>query len=80
MRQNQKNLIYEGRENKANDTDIRFDIQKKFVRYREGAELYSIGLTKFQELAHHAGAVHKIGGISLVNCETFETYLEQFVV
>ena len=25
-------------------------IAKKFVRYQEGAELYSIGLTKFQEL------------------------------
>ena len=24
---------------------------KKFVRYQEGAELYSIGLTKFQFLA-----------------------------
>lgn len=80
MRQNKKNLIDAGQENKTNDTDGCFNIQKKFVRYREGAELYSIGLTKFQELAHHAGAVHKVGGISLVNCETFETYLEQFVV
>ena len=24
-------------------------LAKKFVRYQEGAELYSIGLTKFQE-------------------------------
>ena len=30
-------------------------IAKKFVRYQEGAELYSIGLTKFQELAKEAG-------------------------
>ena len=29
---------------------------KKFVRYKEGAELYSIGLTKFQQLAHEAHA------------------------
>ena len=29
-------------------------IAKKFVRYQEGAELYSIGLTKFQELAKEA--------------------------
>lgn len=55
-------------------------VVKKFVRYREGAQLYSIGLTKFQQLAHHAGAVHKLDGISLVNCETFERYLEKFVV
>ena len=27
---------------------------KKFVCYQEGAELYSIGLTKFQELASHS--------------------------
>ena len=25
-------------------------LAKKFVRYQEGAELYSIGLTKFQEI------------------------------
>lgn len=30
-------------------------IAKKFVRYQEGAELYSIGLTKFQKLAKEAG-------------------------
>ena len=29
-------------------------IAKKFVRYQEGAELYSNGLTKFQELAREA--------------------------
>ena len=33
-------------------------IAKKFVRYQEGAELYGIGLTKFQELAKEAKAVY----------------------
>ena len=33
---------------------------KKFVRYQEGAEKYSLGLTKFQELAKEAKAVYKI--------------------
>ena len=33
-------------------------IAKKFVRYQEGAELYSIGLTRFQELAKEAKAVY----------------------
>ena len=47
---------------------------KKFVRYKEGAEKYSIGLTKFQE----AKAVYKIDGLALVNCELFEKYLETF--
>ena len=49
-------------------------IAKKFVRYQEGAELYSIGLTKFQELAKEAKAVYKIDKVALVNCEIFEKY------
>lgn len=51
---------------------------KNFVRYKEGAEKYSLGLTKFQELAHEAHAVYKIDKVALVNCEIFERYLESF--
>ena len=51
---------------------------KKFVRYKEGAERYSLGLTKFQELAKEAKAVYKIDKVALVNCEIFEKYLETF--
>ena len=51
---------------------------KKFVRYQEGAEKYSLGLTKFQELAKEAKAVYKIDEVALVNCEIFERYLESF--
>ena len=51
---------------------------KKFVRYKEGAEKYSLGLTKFQALAKEARAVYKIEGIALVNCDIFEKYLETF--
>ena len=47
-------------------------LAKKFVRYQEGAELYSIGLTKFQELAKEAKAVYKTDKVALVNCEIFE--------
>ena len=46
-------------------------LAKKFVRYQEGAELYSIGLTE-------AKAVQKIDKVALVNCEIFEKYLETF--
>ena len=56
-------------------------IAKKFVRYQEGAELYSIGLTKFQKLAKEAKeakAVYKVDKVALVNCEIFEKYLETF--
>ena len=51
---------------------------KKFVRYQEGAEKYSMGLTKFTELAKEAKAVYKIDKVTLVNCEIFEKYLETF--
>lgn len=51
---------------------------KKFVRYAEGAELYSIGLTKFRQLAKDAGAIYKIDKLALVNTEIFERYLESF--
>ncbi len=51
---------------------------KKFVRYKEGAEHYSIGLTKFQALAKEAGAVYKVDKIALVNCEIFDKFLETF--
>ena len=38
---------------------------KKFVRYKEGAEKYSLGLTKFQELAKEAKAVYKIDKVEI---------------
>ena len=40
---------------------------KKFVRYQEGAEKYSLGLTKFQELAKEA---------KLPSCSSRRTVLE----
>lgn len=51
---------------------------KKFVRYKEGAELYSMGLHTFQEMAREAGAVYKIRKIALVNTEIFDDFLENF--
>lgn len=42
-------------------------IRKRFVTYKEAAELYSIGLTKVQEYAKIAGATYKMGNKVLVN-------------
>ena len=53
---------------------------KKFVRYQEGAEKYSMGIHKFQTLAKEANAIYKVDKIVLVNCEIFEQYLETFRV
>ena len=44
---------------------------KKFVRYQEGAEKYSLGLTKFQELAKEAKAVYKIDKVDMLDHNTF---------
>lgn len=51
---------------------------KRFVRYKEGAEMYSIGLTKFQELAKEAHATIKVDKLVLVDCQKFEEFLETF--
>lgn len=51
---------------------------KKFVRYKEGAKMYSMGLTKFQELAKEAKACYKLGQLVLVNTEILDKYLESF--
>ena len=48
---------------------------KKFVRYEEGAKKYSMGLSKFQNMAREAKATYKV---VLVNCELFEKFLETF--
>ena len=52
--------------------------RKKFVRYDEGAKIYSMGLHSFQNLARDAGAVYKIKGVVLVNTQVVDEYLETF--
>ncbi len=51
---------------------------KRFVRYTEGAEMYSMGLTKFQELAKDAKACYKVNQLVLVNLDILDEYLEGF--
>jgi hypothetical protein len=41
----------------------RYEDAKKFVRYSDGAKMYSMGMTKFQEVAKDAKACYKIGQI-----------------
>ena len=52
--------------------------KKRLVRYKEGAEMYSMGMTKFQEVAKDAKACYKIGQLVLVNTEILDKYLETF--
>ena len=52
--------------------------RKRFVRYKEGAELYSMCQSKFEDMARDAGAIYKLNKLVLVNCDIFEEYLEMF--
>lgn len=52
--------------------------KKKFVRYEEGAAMFSMGLNSFTELAKEAKAVYHVKKIALVNTELVEAYLENF--
>ncbi|MBP3196770.1 MAG: hypothetical protein J6N21_07165 [Butyrivibrio sp.] len=52
--------------------------QKKFVRYAEGAELYSVGIHTFQEMAKEAGAIYRVKRCVLVNTQKIDEYLENF--
>lgn len=54
--------------------------KKRLVRYKEGAEMYSMGMNKFQTLAKDAGAILKIDRMVLVDLDMFDQYLETFRV
>ena len=52
--------------------------KKRFVRYKEGAEMYSICQSKFEQMATDAKAIYNVDKLVLVNCDIFEEYLETF--
>ena len=52
--------------------------RKKFVRYHEGAALYSMGLHSFQDLAKEAKAIYRVKRMVLVNLDILDDYLESF--
>ncbi len=54
--------------------------KKRLVRYKDGAEMYSMGMNKFQSLAKDAGAILKIDRMVLVDLDIFDQYLESFRV
>lgn len=52
--------------------------KKKWVRYNEGALLYSMGIHSFMDLAKEAKAVYRIKRICLVNTEKLDEYLPSY--
>ena len=65
-------------ERRATIEETKSMAKKKYVRYKEGAELYSMGLSKFQQMAHEAKATYKVDKLVLVSIEKFEKYQETF--
>ena len=51
---------------------------KKFVRYKEGAEIYSMSEREFYKLAHDANAVYKRNKMALVNMEILDKFMEYY--
>lgn len=51
---------------------------KRFVRYADGADMYSMSLSKFQQLAKDAKACYKVNQLVLVNLDIIDEYLETF--
>lgn len=51
---------------------------KKYVRYEEGAVLYSMGKNSFRQVAQDAHAIVRLKRIVLVNVEVLDEYLESF--
>ncbi len=52
--------------------------EKKYVRYKEGAKIYSMSEREFNRLAHDAGAVYKRNKMALVKLDIIDKYLEYF--
>ncbi len=52
--------------------------RKRFFRYKDGAQHYSMGLTAFKQLAKEAGAIYKYGKMVFVNADIIDEYLEMF--
>ena len=51
---------------------------KKYIRYKEGAVMYSMSEREFYKLAHNAGAIHKVNKMVLVNVAKIDEFLNYF--
>ena len=52
-------------------------VGKKYVRYKEGAELYSMSERKFMDLAKNADAVDHVEKVALVNLSKIDTHIKK---
>lgn len=49
---------------------------RKFIRYKEGAEMYGMSQREFYKLAHDAGAVYKRNTMALVKIDIIDDFME----
>ncbi len=56
------------------------DETKRFIRCRQGVELYNMSRPQFVKLAIEAGAAYKINSMILVDKNIFEQYLDTFKI
>ena len=52
--------------------------KKKFVDYKQGQELYSLGEALFRQIAHDADAIYRVKRRVLINTELVDEYMEVF--
>lgn len=52
------------------------DPKRKYIRYKEGAYLYSMSEREFNNLAHEANAVVKKNMMALVDMEIIDKFME----
>ena len=58
---------------------IKTSTPRKFIRYKEGAQMYGMSLSSFKELARDSGALyHPSEKVALINTEKLDEYLEYF--
>lgn len=60
------------------ESEIREAMDRAMIIYPEGAEMYSMSLSKFQQLAKDAKACYKMNRLVLVNLDILDEYLETF--
>jgi len=68
------------RKPKIDNQENYMPVKKTFVRYQEGADLYSVGLHTFQQWAKDANAIYRIKNVVLVNTNLIDEFIESFKV
>ena len=68
---------YKRRENERIEEQLANE-SKKFVKYKEGAKIMSMGEHSFRDLARDAKATYHIKRMVLVNMDLIYEYMENF--